>query len=160
MYARDIAEIATPIGMVRIEGHEQAVESVSVNADMREESQPEKGAVALAADQMRAWFAGELQAFDVPLAPAATSRGHALRDAMVAIRYGETMSYGALAGTIGSSARAIGQACSRNPFPIIVPCHRVLDASGSLGHYSAGEGPKTKSWLLDHERRLSGRTLL
>lgn len=160
MYARDIAEIATPIGMVRIIGHARAVESIEIGSAMTEEIQPLHGAVAVAADQMRAWFAGELRIFDLPLVPSATPRGQALRNAMIAIPYGRTMSYGKLARTIGSSARAIGQACARNPFPIVVPCHRVLDASGSLGRYSAGAGPTTKSWLLDHERRFSGRTLL
>ena len=62
------------------------------------------------------------------------------------------MSYGALAQETGSAARAIGQACARNPFPILVPCHRVLGAGGVLGAYSAGEGPHTKSRLLDLER--------
>ncbi|KQS03206.1 cysteine methyltransferase [Sphingomonas sp. Leaf357] len=160
MYARDIAEIATPIGMVRIIGHAQAVESIEIGSAITDEIQPLYGAVAAAADQMRAWFAGELRLFDLSLVPPATPRGPALRDAMIAIPYGETMGYGELARTIGSSARAIGQACARNPFPIVVPCHRVLDASGSLGHYSAGAGPITKSRLLDHERRFSGRTLL
>ena len=160
MYARDIAKIATPIGMVRIIGRAQAVESIEIGSDITDEAQPDDGAVAIAADQMRAWFAGELRPFDLSLAPATTPRGQVLRDAMIAIPYGETISYGELARMIGSSARAIGQACARNPFPIVVPCHRVLDAGGSLGQYSAGAGPTTKSWLLDHERRFSGRTLL
>lgn len=160
MYARDIAEIATPIGIVRIVGDAKAVQSIGIGSDRTDEMQPDTGAVAIAADQIRAWFAGDLRRFDLPLAPATTVRGQALRDAMIAIPYGETMSYGELARSVGSSARAIGQVCARNPFPIVVPCHRVLDANGSLGHYSAGAGPTTKSWLLDHERLLSGRTLL
>ena len=79
-----------------------------------------------------------------------------LRQAIVDIAYGTTASYGALAKAIGSSPRAIGQACARNPFPIIVPCHRILGAGGALGAYSAGEGPITKSRLLDHERPQGG----
>ena len=89
--------------------------------------------------------------FDLPLAPAATMRGEVLRQAMVNIGFGDTASYGELAARIGSSARALGQACARNPFPIVVPCHRVLQAGGVLGSYSAGEGPVTKRWLLRHE---------
>ena len=72
---------------------------------------------------------------------------------MIGIGYGRTVSYGALATSARSSARAIGQACARNPFPIIIPCHRVLNASGSLGANSAGQGPETKRWLLDFEQR-------
>jgi len=71
----------------------------------------------------------------------------------MAIPPGETISYGALARIAGSSPRAIGQACARNPFPIVVPCHRVVGSGGAIGHYSAGRGIITKSWLLDHERR-------
>lgn len=153
MYARDIARIATPVGVVTIYGDDTAVTSVKIEAMG---GGPKLGAaspVRDAADQIQAWFAGERTAFDLPLANAQTDRGQILRDAMIAIGYGEVLSYGRLAATIGSSPRAIGQACARNPFPIIVPCHRVTNADGSLGAYSAGEGPATKRWLLDFERR-------
>jgi len=98
--------------------------------------------------------------FTLALAPAATPRGRALRDGMVAIPYGDTASYGDLARRLGSAPRAVGQACARNPFPIVVPCHRVLGAGGALGHYSAGDGAATKRWLLDHESRIIGDLLL
>ena len=160
MYARDTALIATPIGMVRVTGTADGVETIDILAEQGDEVRPGGGAVALAAAQLRAWFAGTLQDFDLPLVPASTPRGAALRAGMLAIPYGETLSYGALAQKIASSARAIGQACARNKFPIIVPCHRVLNAGGTLGAYSAGNGPTTKSWLLEHERRHAGKTLL
>ena len=160
MYARDLAIIATPIGMVRVSGTATMVESITIGGQAGDFICDGEGAVAEAAVQLREWFAGTRTAFDLPLAASATIRGKALRDGMIAVQYGDTMSYGALANAIGSSARAIGQACARNPFPIVVPCHRILDASGALGAYSAGDGPATKSWLLDHERRYSGRTLL
>ena len=160
MYARDTALIATPIGMVRVTGTAEAVETIEILAEHGDERQPDRGAVALAAGQLRAWFAGTRHDFDLPLAPIATPRGEALRAGMIAIPYGETLSYGALAQQLVSSARAIGQACARNPLPIVVPCHRVLNAGGTLGAYSAGNGPTTKSWLLEHERRHAGKTLL
>ena len=100
-----------------------------------------------------AYFAGRLERFDISLAPAASLRGQALREAMCAIPFGRTMSYGALARSAKSGARAIGQACARNPFPIVVPCHRVTGAGGTLGHYSAGESTATKQWLLAHETK-------
>jgi methylated-DNA-[protein]-cysteine S-methyltransferase len=90
--------------------------------------------------------------FDIALAPANTLRGQALRGGLIGVGYGTTLSYGALARQLGSGARAVGQLCARNPFPIVVPCHRIL-GSGGLGHYSAGDGITTKQWLLDHERR-------
>lgn len=158
MYARDHGVIATSIGPVRVEGSEDALVSIRIG-----EGSPSPGsaaAVRTALEQLEAWFAGERQDFELPLTPLPTSRGEELRQAMIGIGYGETLSYGELARLTGSSARAIGQICSNNPFPILVPCHRVLADGGRLGNYSGGDGPKTKSWLLEHERRLSGRTLL
>ncbi|NYT41632.1 methylated-DNA--[protein]-cysteine S-methyltransferase [Sphingomonas sp. R-74633] len=158
MYARDHGVIATPIGPVRVEGSETALVSVQIG-----EGSPSPGSAAAVREaiaQLGAWFAGERQVFDLPLQPLPTPRGEELRQAMIGIGYGETLSYGELARLTGSSARAIGQICSNNPFPILVPCHRVLADGGKLGNYSGGDGPKTKSWLLEHERRLSGRTLL
>lgn len=159
MYARDHAVIATPIGPIRVEGDEARLVAVRIGGD----EAPSRGAAAAvrrAAEQLAQWFAGERRDFDLPLEPAATPRGEELRQAMIAIGYGDTLSYGALARVTGSSPRAIGQLCARNPFPIVVPCHRVLASGGRLGHYSGGDGPKTKSWLLDHERRYAGGTLL
>lgn len=152
MYARDMARIATPVGVITISGDDRELHAITLGG----EAPLVAGATApvrAAAEQLTAWFAGTLTTFDLALSAAASERGAALRTAMVAIPYGDTLSYGALAKRAGSSARAIGQACARNPFPIVVPCHRVLNASGSLGAYSAGEGPITKQWLLAFERR-------
>jgi methylated-DNA-[protein]-cysteine S-methyltransferase len=152
MYARDTARIATPVGVIEICGDDAVVTAIAIGVDAAVFG-GSTAPVRAAAEQVSEWFAGARTAFDLPLAAAITPRGQALRDAMVAIGYGETLSYGALAAMAGSSARAIGQACARNPFPIVVPCHRVLNASGSLGAYSAGAGPETKRWLLDFEQR-------
>lgn len=160
MYARDTALIATPIGIVRVIGSDDHIDAIRIEGADGSPTNVRGAAVQEAARQLHAWFAGTLRHFDLPLAASATTRGNALREAMIAINYGETASYGALARSIGSSARAIGQACARNPFPIIVPCHRVLNADGSLGAYSAGDGAATKIWLLEHERRIANRTLL
>ncbi|HVJ03502.1 MAG TPA: methylated-DNA--[protein]-cysteine S-methyltransferase [Sphingomonas sp.] len=159
MYARDHALIATPVGPVRIEGDDACVTGIWIGREGT--ALPgTAAAVRQAAEQLERWFAAERLDFDLPLAPAGTPRGDALRAGLIAVPYGETLSYGELADRLGSSARAIGQLCARNPFPVVVPCHRVLAGGGRLGHYSAGEGPATKSWLLEHERRHSGRTLL
>jgi len=159
MYARDHALIATPLGTIRIEGSETQIDWVRIGVDEK----PRLGSAAAvreAVEQLETWFAGALQDFNVTLAPAGTPRGEELRAGLVAIGYGDTLSYGALARQLGSSPRAMGQLCARNPFPIIVPCHRVLGAGGALGHYSGGDGPKTKSWLLEHERRFSAKGTL
>ncbi len=101
--------------------------------------------------QLGAYFAGRLQVFDLPLGPAPTSFQVRVRAAMLAIPAGATRSYGELAGDIDSKPRAIGQACGRNPIPIIVPCHRVLAAGGAIGGYSGGGGLTTKRRLLELE---------
>lgn len=158
MYARDHSVIATPIGRLRVEGDDARLASIRIGEGAL--ARGRAVAVRAAVEQLEQWFAGERKGFDLPLEPLSTPRGAILRQGLVDIRYGETLSYGALARLLGSSPRAIGQLCARNPFPIVVPCHRVLGAGGALGHYSGGDGPKTKSWLLDHERRFTGDTLL
>ena len=154
MYGPEPAAVATPIGLILIEGDGQRLTAIRFgpSGPARE---GEGAAVREAARQIAAWFEGRLTKYDLDLAPAATPRGQVLRDAIVAIGHGATVSYGELARGLGSSARAVGQACARNPFPLVVPCHRVVQAGGALGPYSAGEGPATKAWLLAAEQRVS-----
>jgi len=149
MYAHARGSIATPIGTVTVTATDEHIVAIGIGEGAT--TTTNHPIIARALDQLAAWFANDLAAFDLPLAPSATPRGGALRAAIAAIPYGETLSYGALARLAASSPRAIGQACARNPFPIVIPCHRVLAAGGRLGAYSAGAGPATKRWLLDHE---------
>ena len=151
MPVRDTAAFTTPIGRVEITGDETRLHAIRIGAGSGVTSNGVASVVRRAREQIEQWFAGERTTFDLPLAPAATPRGAALRDGIVSVGYGETASYGALARLLASSPRAVGQACARNPFPLVVPCHRIL-AAGRLGAYSAGEGPLTKQWLLDHEQ--------
>ena len=150
MYAPDSAALATPIGLIVVEGDDDLIHAVRL-APGGAAHEGRGAAVREAAAQLASYFSGGLRRCDLPLAPPASSRGAVLRAAIVAIGYGETASYGALARATGSSARALGQACARNRFPLVVPCHRVLQRGGVLGPYSAGEGPVTKAWLLAHE---------
>lgn len=153
-YAPVTASIATPVGTVHITGDDDVVRAIRI-ADAVEVATPVSAAlpcaVAEAVRQIAAYFTNPRLRFALPLAPAATARGLALREAIAAIRPGETQSYGEVAAAIASSPRAVGQACARNPFPIVIPCHRVLAGGGRLGAYSAGGGTRTKSWLLHHE---------
>jgi len=152
MYARDHALIATPIGPIRIEADTETL----IRIDLGVEGTFRRGETTLigsAADQIDAYFSGDLRDFDLPLPQIASPRGHVLRAGLIALGYDETASYGELARRLDSGPRAIGQLCARNPFPIVVPCHRVLGAGGALGSYSSGDGPATKQWLLDHEQR-------
>ncbi|MEG3181666.1 methylated-DNA--[protein]-cysteine S-methyltransferase [Sphingomonas sp. LT1P40] len=152
MYAPDHALIATPIGMIRVEGDETRLSAIRVGGD-GVPNMARTAAVRAAVEQIAEYFAGDLKDFDLSLAHLRSPRGTILRAGLIAVGYGDTVSYGELTRQLDSGPRAIGQLCARNPFPIIVPCHRVLGAGGALGSYSAGDGPATKQWLLDHERR-------
>lgn len=154
------AILASPLGPIIVAGDDRWLRRVywraegSEDAEAPIDAEPAPGSpVADALAQLRAYFAKDLVGFDLPLAPPATLRGQALREAIISIPPGDVMSYGALARLARSAPRAIGQACARNPFPILVPCHRVVGSGGAIGHYSAGHGTATKIWLLDHERR-------
>lgn len=104
-------------------------------------------------EQLRAYFEGELHEFDLPLAAEGTAFRKAVWNELINIPYGETISYGELARRIRAPAasRAVGAANGANPLPIVVPCHRVIGASGKLTGF--GGGLPTKQWLLEHERR-------
>lgn len=112
-----------------------------------------------AADQLDAYFAGELTRFDLPLAPRGSDFQQRVWAALQEIPYGRTESYGELAERIGSpgGARAVGLANGKNPIGIIIPCHRVVGADGSLTGY--GGGLDRKKQLLDLELAVSGTAL-
>lgn len=103
--------------------------------------------------QVAAYFAGERGGFELALAPAGTAFQRRVWDALLTIPYGETASYGDVARRLGTpgAARAVGLANNRNPIAVIIPCHRVIGADGSLTGY--GGGLERKRWLLAHERR-------
>jgi methylated-DNA-[protein]-cysteine S-methyltransferase len=106
-----------------------------------------------AAAQLDAYFAGELTEFDLPLAPSGTPFQMRVWNELLAIPYGVTATYGQIAARIGqpTAMRAVGLANGRNPLAIVIPCHRVIGAGGSLTGY--GGGLDRKRWLLDLEAR-------
>lgn len=106
---------------------------------------------------MRAYFAGELQAFDLPLNMIGTDFQRVVWRELARIPYGEIISYAELARRVDrpGAARAVGAANGRNPISIVVPCHRVIGANGTLTGY--GGGLDRKEWLLRHEARVLGR---
>ena len=105
-----------------------------------------------AVKQLESYFAGELEEFSLPLEPSGTVFMKQVWDALCEIPYGKTASYGEIAERVGrpKAARAVGLANNRNPIPIIIPCHRVIGADGSLTGYAGGLDMKKK--LLDLER--------
>ena len=112
------------------------------------------GFLDIAVAQLEEYFAGTRTDFDIPLDTVGTGFQRTAWDALCTIPYGETVSYGEQARRMGDvrKARAVGAANGRNPVSIIVPCHRVVGADGSLTGF--GGGLEAKAWLLDHERRV------
>jgi len=102
--------------------------------------------------QLREYFAGQRQVFDLPLRPAGTDFQQSVWRALCDIPYGRTWSYGQLAEHVGrpSASRAVGLANGRNPISIVIPCHRVIGADGGMTGY--GGGVERKRWLLGHEQ--------
>jgi methylated-DNA-[protein]-cysteine S-methyltransferase len=114
-------------------------------------------ALKLARQQLEAFFAGELQAFDLTLCMAGTPFQKQVWQGLLTIPYGTTISYAQLAARIGrpGASRAVGAANGRNPIGIIVPCHRVIGADGTLTGY--GGGLDRKEWLISHEASVVAR---
>lgn len=106
--------------------------------------------LAEAARQLRAYAAGDLKRFDLPLRVAGSDFQRAVCDQMRAIPFGDTVTYGDIARALDQSAQAVGNACGRNPIPVIIPCHRVMGAKGLTG-FSGKGGVETKVALLRHE---------
>ncbi len=98
-------------------------------------------------DQVHAYLDGDLEQFDLPLRPTGSAYQQRVWQALLAIPFAQTRTYTQIAAAVGGSARSIGQANSRNPLPLIIPCHRVVAARG-LGGYSGAEGLATKRALL------------
>lgn len=148
------AALSTPIGELLLVSDGDAL--VALRFDDERRGPPTAGGerdpvLRSASAQLRAYFAGERTAFDLPLRPGGTPFERRVWGALREIPYGETTSYGAIADRLGEpgAARAVGRANARNPIPVIVPCHRVIGADGSLTGF--GGGLACKRALLDLE---------
>ena len=145
----------TPVGPLLLVGGDAGLREIRFHASETDAAAGGNGGgaevIAEAARQLRAYFAGELRSFDLPLAPAGTEFQLAVWRALGDIPYGRTESYGGLARRIGRprAVRAVGAANGANPLPIVVPCHRVIGGDGSLTGY--GGGLPIKQALLELE---------
>ncbi|MBC9179782.1 methylated-DNA--[protein]-cysteine S-methyltransferase [Pseudoroseomonas ludipueritiae] len=142
--------LLTPLGALTLSEEDGAIVALDWG---RGRDQQETPVLRAAADQLQDYFDGQRVRFDLPLAPFGSPFRRRVWAALRAIPPGETRGYGDLARELGTAARAIGGANGANPIPIIIPCHRVVGAGGALGGYSGGEGPQTKRFLLELERR-------
>jgi methylated-DNA-[protein]-cysteine S-methyltransferase len=140
----------TPLGEVTISEDGGAIVALDWGRGRDQEATP---LLREACDQLQDYFDGKRMSFNLPLAPEGSDFQKRVWAALCAIPPGETRSYADIACTIGSAPRAVGGANGANPIPLIIPCHRVIAADGSLGGYSGGDGPATKRYLLDHESR-------
>jgi len=120
---------------------------------------PENALAARAARQLERYIEDPDFRFDLPLAEAGTPFQRRVWEAIRSIRRGRTLTYGEMARGLRSVPRAVGQACGANPFPLVIPCHRVVGAKGIGGFAHHGEGfhIEVKQWLLGHENAPLGR---
>jgi methylated-DNA-[protein]-cysteine S-methyltransferase len=150
--------VDSPVGRLLLTGDEQALAGLYLldagdrSASVRPEWTRREGLFPVAVEQLAEYFAGGRTDFDLPLAPRGTAFQLAVWAELTKIPYGCTLSYGEVAAALGKSpvaSRAVGLANGRNPISIIVPCHRVIGADGSLTGY--GWGVERKEWFLRHE---------
>lgn len=140
--------VASPLGPLAVIARDGALTELRWGRAGREDASNLLDAAAAA---LAAYFAGETRSFDLPVAPEGTAHDRKVWQAMREIPAGETRSYGEIARAIASSARAVGNACGRNPIPIVIPCHRIVAAGGAIGGYSGQGGAETKRFLLGLE---------
>lgn len=136
-------QMDSPVGVLRLVGDGQALTAVVF--DPPEEAVGERDDVdpvlASGRAQLAAYFTGELREFDLPLAAAGTPFQRRVWQALCDIEYGTTSTYAEVAHRLGlptGASRAVGVANSRNPLPVVVPCHRVVGSTGRLVGYAGG----------------------
>ncbi len=155
---RYYTDVAMELGFVRVVEEEGAILGLGVLR--RAQAVPEQWLAARtplleeAARQLKEYFSGARRVFSLPLSPGGTSFQRAVWEQLARIPYGETRTYGEIAAALGSpsAARAVGGACHRNPIGIVIPCHRVIGAHGSLTGYAGGLD--VKAYLLRLEGAL------
>lgn len=144
--------VPSPFGALTLHAQDGFITALTWEGGTAEDSP--KG-MEEAAAQLRDYVTGARKIFDLPLRIAGSDFQRAVCGAMLAIPYGQTRTYGDIARQLGAPAQAVGQACGANPIPVIIPCHRVMGASGLTGFSGAG-GVETKVALL----RLEGAMLI
>ncbi len=154
------AFIHTPLGITAVTGDEEGVFSISVlKSDTVEPSAEIPDCLAEVAAQLREYFAGTRQNFELALNLKGTSFQKRVWQELLNIPYGKTISYLELSRRLGDvkAIRAVAAANGQNPFWIVVPCHRVIGSDGSLTGYAGGLW--RKKWLLEHESPYKQQTL-
>lgn len=138
--------VETPLGWLCLTEQDGAITALG----WRRSSMDETPLLVEAERQVTAYFENRLRVFDLPLRPAGDGLQQAVAAAMRAIPFGRTREYGEIARELGAMPQVVGAACGRNTIPVLIPCHRVVAATG-LGGFSAPGGIETKIALLRHE---------
>jgi methylated-DNA-[protein]-cysteine S-methyltransferase len=150
-----LTEVESPVGLLRLAADDQALRRIDFAHRKRatNQSTPATALLEETIRQLRAYFSGKLEQFDLPLAPQGTPFQLEVWRRLCEIPYGETISYGELARRMGNpkASRAVGLANGSNPISIVIPCHRVIGSNGKLTGYGGGLPIKEK--LLALERR-------
>ena len=146
--------VSTPLGRLTISEDNACIVGLAWGAVEKGRETP---LLRRARTQLVEYFDGQRTDFELPLAPRGTKFQLSVWTLLQQIPYGETRTYGELAGALSNSPRAVGNANGRNPIPIFIPCHRVIGKGGALTGYSSVDGIATKRCLLDLEgkRRLA-----
>lgn len=149
----------SPIGALLVTGDADHLSEIKlprswsprVRAPRADDTKRLPAALSAGVRQLREYFAGRRQTFDLPLSLAGTDFQVSVWEGLAEIPFGKTISYAELAAMVGrpSAFRAVGQANGANPIPIVLPCHRVVASGGRIGGY--GGGLPMKRWLLEHE---------
>jgi methylated-DNA-[protein]-cysteine S-methyltransferase len=144
------AALQTEIGWIEVSADNDAITHLHWRGvqPQRLQSSP---LVKEAVKQLQAYFDKRLTQFDLPIAADGTGFAKDVWDIMLAIPYGQTLTYGDVATRLNAPAQAVGQACGQNPIAVIIPCHRIVGTNW-LGGYSSELGINAKAYLLDLER--------
>ncbi|TWG98336.1 methylated-DNA-[protein]-cysteine S-methyltransferase [Nocardioides sp. J9] len=152
--------IESPVGPLRLVERDGAITAIEFFPFRDHDGRPrgdradDQPLLVEAARQLGEYFARERTTFDLPLAPVGTPWQQEVWGQLLAIGYGETASYGEIAGRLGktnAASRAVGVANGANPIPIVIPCHRVIGANGTLTGYAGGLDRKQALLGLEQE---------
>ncbi len=157
MSERFIMYYEAPVGKIKITANNKAVTSIHfVGKGEKAKSEKPNAITRRCKKQLQEYFAGKRKKFELPLELEGTEFQKKVWKALMKIPYGKTASYGEIAGKINNkkAVRAVGGANNKNKIAIVIPCHRVIGADGSLTGYAGGLN--IKQWLLNHEKEFSG----
>ncbi len=149
------AVISTPVGRLGVILQDGVLVDINFLKSSTPLQAPRRLGERQVCRQLRSYFANPRTAFHLSLAPSGTLFQQRVWKALQRIPVGRTLSYGALARKLTTSARAVGNACRANPIPIVIPCHRIVAADGAGGFMGkrSGSALRLKHWLLEHEQR-------